>query len=266
MATLPPPVRRSKPKRWWPYFILLLVVFFLLWKLAPGSFLSFLDKLSPFHIGTPQISGTVVNAVTGRPLPGMDVCLLITYITSTGNASHSIQVKRSATTQTDASGKFFFARWDDQLDLFDHWDGYGIAVTDPAAQWKDECGQDIYLLGAGIAYGHSDVFKMETYFQSLSDSDAKSSPPYFPVAMVKDPNDPHPQVYALPVSFGLPEGTLREMGSPGKLKIALIPLLRDENECRLAENPDFGELCRQMNESPTADDLRKVWKISPKGE
>jgi hypothetical protein len=266
MAALLPRVPQSKPKWWWPYFLLAVVVLFLFWTVAPGGFLSFLDRLSPFHIGTPQISGTVVDAVTGRPLPGMDVCVLVTYITSTGNASHVVQVKRRETTRTDASGEFFFARWDDQLDVFDHSDGYGIAVTDPAAQWKDECGKDIYLLGAGITYGHNDVFKMETYFHSLSDSAEKGSLPYFPVAMVKDPNDPHPQIYALPVSYGLPEGTLREIGSPGKLKIALVPLLRDENECRLAKNPDFAELCRQMNQSPTADDLRKVWKISPQGQ
>jgi hypothetical protein len=269
MAALLPPVRRSRAERWWPYFLLIVVVLFLLWKLAPGSFLSFLDRLSPFHIGTPWISGTVVDAVTGRPVPGIDVCLLATYITSTGNASHIIQVKRSEVTRTDVSGSFFFERWDDQIDWFDKWDGYGIAVTDPVAQWNDVCGHDTYLLGAGIVYGNNDIFQMETYFQSLSDSIAKNPPlPYFPVALVKDPNDPHPEPYRRAFSsFHFPDGALlRKIGNPSKLKIALVPLLRDENECRLAQDSDFAELCRQMNQSPTADALRKSWKLSPQGQ
>jgi hypothetical protein len=268
MAALLPPVRRSKPKGWGPYFLLVMVVFVLLWKLAPGRVLVFLEWLSPFRIGTPRISGTVVDAITGRPVPGMDVCLLVTYSTPKGNNRQVTKVMRSVVTQTDASGRFFFARWDDQLDLFDSWDGYGIAVTDPAARWKDVCGGDIYLLGAGIKSAHTDVFQTETYFQSHSDSAAKSIPPYFPVAMVKDPYYPHPQAYGTSVSFGhFPEGTLvRKIGDPSMLKIALVPLLRDVNECRLAQDSDSAEMCRQMNQSLTADDLRTSWKISPQGQ
>jgi hypothetical protein len=239
-----------------------MVVFFLLWKLAPGRVLGFLEWLSPFRVGTPRISGTVVDAVTGRPVAGIDVCLLVTYIPSRVVSRRETKVMRSVVTQTDASGKFYFARWNDVRDWFDDWDGYGIAVTDPAARWKDVCGRDVYLLGA-----RTDVFQAETDFHSHSDSAAKSTPPYFPVAMVKDPNDPHPEANGTYVSFGhFPAGTLvRKIGDPSKLKIALVPLLRDENECRLAQDSDSAELCRQMNESLTADDLRTSWKISPQG-
>jgi hypothetical protein len=267
MAAFVPPVRRSKMKWWWPYvlsaalvlIVLVVLVLFLFWKFSPGGFIGLLDRLSPFHIGTPQIYGTVVDAVTGRPLPGMEVCLLATYLPTNFDHRPSPEVKRSATTRTDASGKFFFERWDDQRDLFDKWVGYGIAVTDPAAQWKDECGREVYLLG------NADIFEREISLQSHADSTTKSTPPYFPAALVTDPSDPHPPAYGNRVSFGhFPDGTLvRKIGNPGKLKIALVPLLRDASECRLAQNPDFAELCRQMNESPTADDLRKAWKISP---
>jgi hypothetical protein len=259
MAALLPPAPRSKPQWWVPYFLLVVVVLFVLWKLTPGHVFTFFDRISPFHIGTPRISGTVVDAVTGRPVPGMDVCLLVTHIPSSFAHRPVTEVMRSVMTKTDASGAFFFARWDDQLDLLDHWDGYGIAVTDPAARWKDGCGREIYLLG------NADIFEREISLQSLSDSAAKSAPPYFPVAMVQDPEDPHPSVYGTYVSFGhFAEGTLvRKIGDPSKLKIAVVPLLRDESECRLAQNPTFAELCRQMNQSLSADDLRKAWKISP---
>jgi hypothetical protein len=170
---------------------------------------------------------------------------------------------RSVVTETDASGRFFFASWDDVRDWFDDWGGYGIAVTDPAARWKDVCGRNIYLLGGG-----PDVFQAETNFHSHSDSAAKSIPPYFPVAMVEDPSDPHPEAFGTYVSFGhFPEGTLvRKIGDPSKLKIVLVPLLRDENECRLAQDSDFAEPCRQMNQSLTADELRTSWKISRQGQ
>jgi hypothetical protein len=267
MAALLPSERRSKIKLWLPYVPLVLGVLFLLvlaalvvfYKLAPAKFVNLLDRTSPFHIGTPRISGTVVNAVTGRPVPGIDVCLLVTHIPPNFDHRAGIEVMRSETTQTDASGRFFFARWDSQRDLLEDWDGYGIAVTDPAARWREQCGRDIYLLGK------ADIFERETSLQSHAGSATKSAPPYFPVAMVNDIYNPHPEPYGTYVSFGhFSDGTLvRMIGDPGKLKIALVPLLPDGKDCRLAENSDFVELCREMNESPTADDLRTSWKISP---
>jgi hypothetical protein len=268
MVAFLPPVSPGKPKWWFPYFLLAVIILFLFWKLAPGRFMNFLDRLSLFHVTTPQISGTVVDAFTGRPVPGMDVCLLVTRFATNFDHGHETKVMRSAMTQTDTSGTFSFARWDDQLDLLDKWDGYGIAIIDPAARWKDMCGQDIYLLGTRAPSGHTDVFERERYFQSLSDSAAKNTAPYFPVAMVKDPIDPHPEPYGPSVSFGsfteFPHATfVRRIGDPSKLKIALVPLLRDEKECRLVQDSDLADLCRQMNHSLTADRLRTSWKISP---
>jgi hypothetical protein len=258
-AFLPEP--RRKMKWWFPYFLFVVIVLFLFWKIAPGRFISYLDRLSPFHVGTPQISGTVVNAVTGRPVAGMDVCLLVTYMASSFVHRPTIEVMRTVMTQTDASGRFFFARWDVQRDFSDNWDGYGFAVTDPAAHWKEMCGRDIYLLGK------ADFFERETQLQSLADSAAKSTAPYFPVAMVTDPDDPHPSAYGTYVSFGhSPDRTLvRRISDPSSLRIALVPLLRDTNECRSAPDSDSAELCREMNESLTADDLRAVWKFSAPG-
>src|SRR5579863_5497370 len=136
MAALPPPERRSRTNGWVLYFLsivgvlllLTVVAFVLLWKLAPAKLVTFLDRVSPFHIGTPRISGTVVNAVTGKPVPGMDVCLLVTHIPANFDHRPGVEVMRSDMKQTDASGRFSFARWDSQLDIFEHWDGYGIAV------------------------------------------------------------------------------------------------------------------------------------------
>lgn len=248
--------------KWWvPYLLFTLLVLFLLWKLAPVGLVKLLDRLSPLHIGTPRISGTVVDAVTGKPVPGMDVCLLVTYIRANFDHREGPTVMRSLLTQTDASGKFFFERWDDQRDFLDDWDGYGIALTDPAARWKEKCGQEIYLLG------QDDIFEREVHLEKDSYPVTQSPPPYFPVALVNDLLIPKPQAYGMGVFFGhFPDGSLvRKISDPGNLKIAAVPLLRDQNECRSARDSDFAELCRVMNESPTADDLRKAWKLSPTG-
>lgn len=50
------------------------------------------------------------DAVGPQSVPGMDVCLLVTYVHPTGISPHGTRVMRSVVTQTDVSGKFFFAR------------------------------------------------------------------------------------------------------------------------------------------------------------
>jgi hypothetical protein len=177
------------------------------------------------------------------------------------------QVMRSAMTQTDASRKFSFDRWDDQRDWMDDWEGYGIAVTDPAALWNRMCGEDVFLLAARSPSGDTDVFRREIFFH---DSDTQSAPPYFPVAMVEDPRNPRPQSYGATISFGplymFPDATfVRKIDHPGKLKIGLVPLLRDERECGLVQDSELADLCRQMNHSRTANELRSTWKLSPSG-
>lgn len=262
-----PPVPLGKPKWWLPYVLLLMLLLFVFWKLSPGDFISLMDRLSPFHVGTPRISGTVVNALTGRPVPGMDVCLLVTKLSSSFvSRAKETKVMRSVMTQTDASGKFFFDRWDTQIDSLDSWEGYGIAVTDPIAFWNSVCGEDVYLLAARNPSGDTDVFRREIFFHT--DSAPPSAPPYFPVALVTDPLNPHPQSYGASVSFGslfeFPEATfLRKIDDPSKLRIALVPLLRDEKECRFVQDSKLADLCRQMNHSRTAAELRTIWKFSP---
>lgn len=220
--------------------------------------------LSPFHVGTPRISGTVVNAVTGRPVPAMDVCLLVTKVDTWFHTS--TKVMHSVTTRTDASGVFFFARWDDFLDLFDKWDGYGIAVTDPAARWNEVCGNDIYLLGKGVP-GFPDVLERELGIERQhAHSSENERLPYFPVAAVEDPEDPHPSTFENGLLSWLPHAALvQKIGDNVRLKIAVIPLLRQEDECRSAEDSNVAELCREMNVSDAADALRRPTN-SPGGD
>lgn len=254
-----PSARRSKPKPRWAYLVRALTALTLL---LIAVVVGLVVWLLPYeNVRTPRISGTVVDAVTGRPLPGMDVCLLVTSIGKFGVGPNVRNVERSEAIRTDASGKFSFANTTRQLVSGTKFEGYGIAVTDPAARWNEACGADIALLGGNDI---SDIFYSEAQIH-FSNSSANSAPPYFPVAMVKDPSNPHPLPYGLRVSFGHPPdgGLLRKISNPGNLTIPLVPLLRDEKECQSAQDSGFAELCRQMNKWSNADALRKIWNISP---
>jgi hypothetical protein len=264
MESQAPPSKRS---RFWRYLFYVLATF--------GVFLLIVFIAGAFWIGkwllprkTPAISAKVVDAVTGKPLPGMDVCLIVTYINNgpTDGSGHYLMVKRSEKTKTDASGAFSFPAAKDQIDFPDTWDGFGIAITDPAAQWYDLCGRDANMLGGSVLSYTPSVFQRELYFQR-DDPNSKHNlnPPYFPVVLVRDPSNPHPKPYGYQAFWGpLPDEVLvRKLDDPQKITVSLIPLLRDTAECQSAHDPNAAELCRDANDSTTGDALRKAYNLAP---
>jgi len=273
------PVRERKPKQWVIYFVLGVLVLYLFLELAPTQTVRALLLISPFRVSMPRISGTVVDAMTGKPLPGMDVCLLaLVSSPSIGTSGRELKIMRNVSMRTDASGSFSFARWSDMLDWFDRSAGYGIAVTDPAARWNEKCGSSFYLLSAG-----PDVLEHELELEGqLPASAEKKRLPYFPAAVVYEPLAPSPAAYDESALSWLPRaGLLRkisdgknadrklrelnaddmvtgywEVGGVQNLTIPLIPLFADEGPCRAATNPNLVEVCRQMNLSYIAGKLR----------
>src|ERR1700685_191828 len=138
MAELTPSPPRSDTKPWLNYvgrsmlaFVLLSMclltasVIILALKIAP--------LIAPWFGGVPKISGTLVDAVTGQSVPGMDVCLVGLARDSTG-----VGVDRSEVTHSDASGKFSFAP---SVQKGFGARGYQIGITDPAAQLSFTCGK-----------------------------------------------------------------------------------------------------------------------------
>jgi hypothetical protein len=242
---------------------------------AFGLLLLLLFIVGAFWIGkrlfphkTPAISAKVVDAVTGKPLAGMDVCLIVTYINNgpTDGNGHSLMVKRSEKTKTDMDGTFSFAAAKDQIDLLDSYDGFGISVTDPAAQWYDLCGRDTNMLGGSVLSYTPSVFLREMYFQrDAPDSKHNLNPPYFPVVLVRDPSNPHPKPYGYQAFWGpLPDEVLvRKLGNSQELVVRLIPLLEDSSECELARDRHDVKLCVEANASMTGDALRKAYNLSP---
>lgn len=106
----------SKLKRWLKYLAMSFVSLLLLF-----ASLIFFWKVK----FVPPISATVVDAITGKPIPGTSVCLQA-RIWDFANVS----VLREDQTHTDSSGRFSFAASTQVLDLLQSWEGYTIEVTD----------------------------------------------------------------------------------------------------------------------------------------
>jgi hypothetical protein len=250
----------TRPKPWFLCALVVVAVLYVLWKVAPVQLSHQLLLISPFHARTPHISGTVVDAMTGRPLPGMDICLLITV--NDDFVGHTTKVMKSATTRTDASGMFSLARWDGTLDLFERGYGYGIAVTDPAARWDQKCAGDVYLLGRD-----PDVLQRELDLERGQPGSAENRRlPYFPAAVVGDPSNPYPFAYGHGLLDWLPSAALvQKIDDPKNVKVSLFPLLTDEKQCQSADSK-LVEWCRWMNVSSAADALRKIAVNSSAGQ
>lgn len=193
--------------------------------------------IAPWFGGVPKISGTLVDAVTGQSVPGMDVCLV-----ALARGLNGVGVDRSEVTQSDASGKFSFAP--SVQKGFGAW-GYQIGITDPAAQLNLTCGKYRDLLTNGGLMGGQGFPSSEDrrYF-------------YFPVVIIQGPpNDPNDQTQYGPM--------LQKFTDPANIKIALIPLLQNDGECDVIRDHTNAGYCRWLNSSGDAARLRKQRKPLP---
>jgi hypothetical protein len=218
------PTKRSKGRSWWLYLTFALAA---IGVLAGGAFSSGVLGLSfalarlfeRNSVGTPDISGQVVDIVTGERVPGMDVCLLETYMYSgpTDGGPHT-DVRRGEVTQTDSAGIFSFDAAKARLDFFQSADRYSMA----------------------------------------SDSAGHRQRHYFPVSIVDSPVNPPPVTRSTSFLYGsLPDAVcLRTLDYPSNLRIELIPLLQNESECQGAYDTASVELCRQANTSVYAEKWR----------
>jgi hypothetical protein len=239
------PTHQSKGRPWWMYLVfavaaigVLVAAAFFAGVLGISIALSRLSDRG--YVGTPDISGEVVDIVTGERVPGMNVCLLETFKSNgptDGNGPRT-DVRRSEVTQTDAAGIFSFAASKARLDFFQSEDRYSISITEPVGD-----------LVCGIG-GHGRVFQ-----NGRSESGGHRQRQYFPVAIVDDPSNPPP----LPPSLSSLRGTLpgvvflRKMGDPAHFKVELIPSLQNGSGCQGAHDTSSVELCKQANVSDSTE-------------
>jgi len=228
-------VRRPKTKRWWMYLgVGLLIVAILGYALVFGFIAYVVASIAPIFVGAvPPISGRVVDAMSGKPVAGMDVCLEATVMDF-----KTREVVRSEVTRSDALGEFSFSYSIHRTEGFRRWEGYSIRVTDPNAEMVETCG-DI----PGVAFSNFSVQIDEGRMWAPIHS---GRPVYFPVAFVRE------------VPNRIPFGPLRQrMRHLRGGEIALIPLLQNAGECQGIRDSSLDPLCREMNNSAVASFMRK---------
>jgi len=236
MAELMPADPRPKTNPWLKYLVFSFIALsILLVCLAIGS-VFFLASLvtpifTPWFEGVPQISGTVVDAMTGQSVPGMEVCL-----TATSKGIGGFTFDRSDVTHSDSSGKFSYASSTQKGFGFG---GYEIGISDPGARLSPSCGKfrdqltnSAFILGQ---FSPGDDNIRERF--------------YFPVVIVEGrADDPNDQTRYGPM--------FQKFTDPRNIRIALIPLLKDESQCELIRDRTNAEFCRWMNSTGEAVLLR----------
>jgi hypothetical protein len=218
----------NRTKRWPKYVglpaaILILLVILLVGALCVFGFVRFV----------PPISAKVVDAITGKPVPGMSVCLQVEAMNLGG-----LEGLRTDMSRTSASGRVFF--WPSvHASLLMAWRGYWIRVTDPSAQIVPPCGSYVSWM---------DLISGTKGWPINLGPDENGTPKYFPVALLRGEPDPYfPRWSALH----------RAMGSPMGSRIALIPVLQSASDCKQIPDPSLAEDCRQLNTYAAAMSLRK---------
>jgi hypothetical protein len=222
---MPQPVKIAPPsklKRWLKYLGL--------------SFASLLLLLASFIFFwwvkfVPPISATVVDAVTGKPLPGMHVCLQARVFDF-----GKVIVLREESTNTNNSGRFSFTSTTHELDFFQRWEGYTIKVTDPRV--KDNFEQ---LCGGYVTLNYIDEHQKVVTKNGIP-------PYYFPVAMIE-------QSGWHSVAIG-PNN--RKVIFPLGAHIPLVPLLQSPEQCQSVRDSSLVGFCRVLNSSWAADTLRQA--------
>lgn len=214
----------NKTRRWPKYLVLLLVI--------PILLVGALFVLSSVRV-VPPISAKVVDAITGKPVPGMSVCLQVEGMNLGG-----LEGLRTDMSRTSTSGRVFFSP-SVHASLLMAWRGYWIRVTDPNAQIAPPCGSYIAWM---------DLIGATKGWPINLGPDEKGRPKYFPAALLRGEPDPY---------FSRWGAMHRAMGFPVGSRIALIPVLQSASDCKQISDSSLAEDCRQLNTYAAALSLRK---------
>lgn len=218
-------VRRLKTKRWWLYLGFGVLI--------AGFVAVVLMTVAPMFVGAvPPISGRVVDAISGKPVTGMDVCLEAAVIDW-----ETRDVVRSEVTRSDAFGEFSFSSSIHRTEGFRRWAGYSIRVTDPNAEMVPTCGATLIPAFMTFVVG---LDEGRTWAPINS-----GKPVYFPVELV------HPN----PIPSGPLDQKMKHFWGG---EIALIPLLQNAGECQGIRDSSLAPFCREMNNSAAASFFRRA--------
>jgi hypothetical protein len=207
---------RIRPRRWLKRAGWALLVFAFL--LGAGFACVFVRVVPPRSV-------RVVDALTGKPVSGVNVCM---QAIATGLGSK--EALRSSLSTTGADGRAFFWPSVELMGLLQSWYGYSIQVTDPKSAFIRTCGPAV---GFGLV---SNQFA-DDFPRQFADSRTDRSE-HFPVELV-DPD-------ALPKNIGwFP--FMRGANFRALMSVELFPILPDPDECKQVTDPRLLQECTRLN-------------------
>jgi len=178
---------------------------------------------------SPPVITVVKDAITGKPVSGMRVCLQIESI--------GREILATKMSRTGVLGVLFLPPSIQAGPPLLGFDRFWVRVTDPDAEMVASCGGGI---GSNQTRANGWPIRLG--------ADEHGRTRYFPVALWRGVPDQY---------FSHWGAMQRAMGFPIGSHIALIPVLQNPSECTQIHDPSLAEDCRQLNTFATAMSLRK---------
>lgn len=210
IETEPAPARTGKGWRRWISLSLLVLV----------SVVGVLYALVFVRIVPPR-SVRVVDAITGKPVAGMDVCL---QVFSNGWTKQAL---KSDWETTNSNGRALFLPSVLNLRLLQSFDGYSMQVTDPTSHFAQTCGPEVgFKLGPQVTEG------AENFADARTDGSE-----HFPVELVKQEE--------LPKNIGR-YPFMRGTDFRVFMSVKVVPVLPDADRCQPLSDPQLLQECTRL--------------------
>lgn len=209
--TEPDPVRRGRRWAKWIGLSLLVLV----------SVVGALYAVLFVRIVPPR-SVRVVDAITGKPLAGMNVCL---QVFSNGWAKQAL---KSHLETTNSSGRALFLPSVLNLALLQGFDGYSMQVTDPTSDFAPTCGPEL-----GFDLDPQATKRAEGFADARTDGSE-----HFPVELINREE--------LPKNIGW-YPFMRGTDFRVFMSVKLIPVLPDADRCKPVSDPQLLQECTRLN-------------------
>lgn len=200
----------------------------------------------PLGARIPEISGQVVDAVSGKPVPGVDVVLRATARVGSfgGGGSEALRHENSRTT---SQGRFGFrstleARLENPLkEMESYWLSVNLAFLTPAQErQREQSGEGgMLLLGEDLSYEVSNAPMHQAAYSSripLAEALPWNNRAYFPLSV----QFVHPCRQAW-------NANCIQFGGTRALRIPLIPVLEDPRGCESIGDTAIRRQCRELN-------------------
>jgi len=170
----------------------------------------------------PRIVHTV-NAITGKPVSGMDVCFQA--VDNGWGTKFALSTK---VTTTGSNGRAFFGPSILNLAMLQSVDAYSLQVTDPRSHRANSCGPQVGLTPDPIGSQPGDPF-------THARTDGSE---YFPVEIVEPK--------------GLPQNAswypfLRGASFRTNMTVNLVPVLEDPDQCEAISDSSLRQECTRLN-------------------